>query len=317
MTEEDHNLIFDKNDVCIFIPVLNEEDAIGGVIESFKKVGYNNILVYDGNSQDKTREVAKAAGARVVIQSGKGKGRAMIQAFDAMTEKYMVMIDGDGTELPEEINNLLYPVLKGEADHVAGDRLAGRTSGAFTALNLTGNRIINWFFRRAFRSNIRDICTGYRAFTRESVQALDLKQNGFAIEAEMTAECFMKEQKIIEVPITYLPRPKKVVTKLHPIRDGYKISMAIYKYSRLYNPIFFFGVWSFLSFLIALLFIAAHPFMTGHNSVAGAAFFFFSGISAVLLIAGFAADINATLHRKTLRAIKAAKREQNTKYDRF
>jgi len=317
MTEEDYSLIFDKNDVCVFIPVLNEEDAIGDVIEGFKKVGYNNILVYDGNSQDKTREVAKTAGARVIIQSGKGKGQAMIQAFDAMTEKYMVMIDGDGTELPEEIPNLLYPVLRGEADHVAGDRLAGRTPGAFTALNLTGNRLINWFFRRAFRSNIRDICTGFRAFTRESVQALDLKQGGFAIEAEMTAECFMKEQKIIEVPITYLPRPKKVVTKLHPIRDGYKISMAIYKYSRLYNPLFFFGVWSLPAFIIALLCLAAHPFMVGHTSIFGTAFFFFAGMAAVLLIAGYVADINATLHRKTLRAIKTAKKEQDTEYDRF
>lgn len=317
MTEEERNLIFDKNDVCIFIPVLNEEDAIGGVVEGFKKIGYNNILVYDGNSKDKTREVAEQAGACVVIQSGKGKGQAMIQAFNAMTVKYMVMIDGDGTELPEEMHDLLYPILEGKADHVAGDRIAGRTPGAFTVLNLTGNRMINWFFRRAFRSNIRDICTGYRAFTRESIQALDLKQNGFAIEAEMTAECLMKEQKLIEVPITYLPRPKKVVTKLHPIRDGYKISMAVYRYSRLYNPIFFFGVWSLLSLIIAFLFIAAHPFITWHSSMLGTAFFFFAGISAVLLVAGFVADINAALHRKTLRAMKTTKRNKDSEYDRF
>jgi len=307
MTEEGHNLIFDKNDVCIFIPVLNEEDAVGSVIEGFKKIGYQNILVYDGNSKDNTRGVAEAAGARVVIQSGKGKGQAMIQAFDAMTEKYMVMIDGDGTELPEEIHNLLYPVLEGKADHIAGDRLAGRTPGAFTALNLTGNRLINWFFRRAFRSNVRDICTGYRAFTRESIQALDLKQQGFAIETEMTAECLMKEQKLIEVPVTYLPRPKKVVTKLHPIRDGYKISMAVYKYSRLYNPIFYFGIWCLPALIIAILFMAAHLFAPCHSSASGLASFFFAGIAFILLVAGFVADINATLHRKTLRAMKKTK----------
>lgn len=317
MTEE-RNLIFDKNDVCIFIPVLNEEGAIKDVIEGFKNVGYNNILVYDGNSKDKTREVAAAAGARVVVQSGKGKGQAMIQAFDALTEKYVVMIDGDGTELPEEINALLYPVLEGKADHVAGDRIAGRTPGAFKSLNLLGNRMINWFFRRAFKSNIRDICTGYRAFTRESIQALDLKQQGFVIEAEMTAECLMKGQKLIEVPITYLPRPEKVETKLHPFRDGYRISMAIYKYSRFYNPIFFFGVWSLLSFIAALLMMAAHPFITGHgSSVLGTAFFFFTGVAVLLLIAGFVADISATLHRKTLKAIQANQNEQKKEYDQF
>ncbi|MDL2261169.1 S-layer glycoprotein N-glycosyltransferase AglJ [Methanimicrococcus sp. OttesenSCG-928-J09] len=314
---EDRNLIFDKNDVCIFIPVLNEEGAIKDVIEGFKNVGYHNILVYDGNSKDKTREVAEAAGARVVIQSGKGKGQAMIQAFESITEKYIVMIDGDGTELPEEIHTLLYPVLEGKADHVAGNRIAGRTPGAFTTLNLAGNRMINWFFRRAFKSGLKDILTGYRAFTRESIQALDLKQHGFVIETEIAVECLIKEQRVIEIPITYLPRPEKVETKLHPIRDGYRISMAIYKYSRFYNPIFFFGVWSLLSFIIALLLIAVHPFITWHSSMLGTAFFFFAGLGALLLTAGFVADVNATLHRKTLKAIKRTQKEQETEYDQF
>lgn len=320
---EEKKIIFDKNDVCIFIPVLNEEGAIKNVIEGFKNIGYNNILVYDGNSKDKTREIAAAAGAQVVIQSGKGKGQAMIQAFGAIPEKYIVMIDGDGTELPEEIETLLYPVLEGKADHVAGNRIAGRTKGAFTALNLLGNRMINWFFRRAFHSNLRDILTGYRAFTRESIQALDLKQQGFVIETELTVECLMKEQKIMEVPITYLPRPEKVETKLHPIRDGYRIGRAVYKYSRYYNPLFFFGIWSGLLFAIAAVLIGIHPVVMnwhGHTSMFGTAVFFFTGTAVLLLIAGFVADINATLHRKTLQTLKKvqkAQKEQETEYDQF
>ena len=314
---EDRNIIFDKNDVCILIPVLNEEAAVKEVIEGFKAIGYTNILVFDGNSKDKTREVSEAAGARVVVQSGKGKGQAMIQAFASITEKYIVMIDGDGTELPEEIHMLLYPVLEGKADHVAGDRIAGRTKGAFTSLNLAGNRMINWFFRRAFRSNLRDILTGYRAFTRESIQALDLKQHGFVIETEMTTECLMKEQRIIEVPITYLPRPEKVETKLHPIRDGYRISMAVYKYSRFYNPIFFFGIWSLGAFLAALFAVAIHPFVDGHSAMLGNAFFFFAGSSILLAAVGFATDVTATLHRKTLKAIHFEKKEQEKEYDQF
>jgi len=314
---EDRNIIFDKNDVCIFIPVLNEDAAVKEVIEGFKAIGYTNILVFDGNSKDKTRDVSKAAGARVVVQSGKGKGQAMIQAFESITEKYIVMIDGDGTELPEEIHTLLYPVLEGKADHVAGNRIAGRTKGAFTSMNLVGNKMINWFFRRAFKSNLQDILTGYRAFTRESIQALDLKQHGFVIETEMTAECLMKEQRLIEVPITYLPRPEKVETKLHPIRDGYRIIKAVYKYSRYYNPLFFFGSLSLLSLSIALLMIAIHPFITWHSSMLGNAFFFFAGISILLAAVGFAADINAVLHRKTLKAIRSAEKEQEKDYDQF
>ena len=314
---EDRNLIFDKNDVCILIPVLNEETAVKDVIEGFKAIGYNNILVFDGNSKDKTREVSIAAGARVVTQSGKGKGQAMIQAFESITEKYIVMIDGDGTELPEEIHKLLYPVLEGKADHVAGDRIAGRTPGAFTSLNLLGNRLINRFFRLAFKSKLRDTLTGYRAFTRDAIQALDLKQQGFNIEAEITAELLMKEQKVIEVPITYLPRPEKVETKLHPIRDGYRISMAFYKFSRLYNPIFFFGSWGLLSLMISLLLFIAHLVITQHTSMLGTAAFFFAGIAIVMIVAGYVADVNATLHRKTLKAIAKTNEEQKKEYDQF
>ncbi|MCL2141722.1 MAG: S-layer glycoprotein N-glycosyltransferase AglJ [Methanimicrococcus sp.] len=315
--EKENSIIFDKNDVCIFIPVLNEESAIQTVIDGFKKIGYTNILVMDGNSKDKTREVAEACGARVVIQSGKGKGQAMIQAFSMITEKYIVMIDGDATELPEEINKVLYPVLEGKADHVAGDRIAGRTNGAFTTLNLIGNKIINWFFRRSFNSNLKDILTGYRAFTLKSIQALDLKQNGFVIETEMTVECLMKEQRMIEVPITYLPRPEKAETKLNPIRDGYRINKAIYMYSRYYNPIFFFGIWSLPSILGGLLFTADYFYAYSAYSYVFSPFaaLFLFLLAAMLIIAGFAADVSAVLHRKTVKAMKTEKIEH--KYDQF
>ena len=306
---EKENLIFDKNDVCIFIPVLNEESAIQTVIEGFQKIGYTHILVMDGNSKDKTREVAKACGVRVVIQSGKGKGQAMIQAFSMITEKYIVMIDGDATELPEEMDRLLYPVLEGKADHVAGDRIAGRTPGAFTTLNLIGNKIINWFFRRSFKTNLKDILTGYRAFTLESIQALDLKQNGFVIETEMTVECLMKEQKIIEVPITYLPRPEKAETKLNPLRDGYRINKAVYMYSRYYNPIFFFGIWSLPAIFGGLLFAAdwllAYSPYSAVVSPLAALFLFW--LAVLLILVGFSADVTAALHRKTVKAMKTEK----------
>jgi len=316
MSEEKENIIFDKNDVCIFIPVLNEEGAIQTVIEGFKKIGYTNILVMDGNSKDKT-EIAESCGARVVVQNGKGKGQAMIQAFSMITEKYIVMIDGDATELPEEINKVLYPVLEGKADHVSGDRIAGRTDGAFTALNLFGNRIINWFFRRSFKTNLKDILTGYRAFTLESIQALDLKQNGFVIETEMTVECLMKEQRLIEVPITYLPRPEKAETKLHPIRDGYRINKAVYMYSRYYNPIFFFGIWSLPAIFGGLLFAADYlcAYSTYSYVFSPLAALFLFLLAAMLIIAGLTADVTAVLHRKTVKAMKTAKVER--KYDKF
>ncbi|WNY27443.1 S-layer glycoprotein N-glycosyltransferase AglJ [Methanolapillus ohkumae] len=312
---EKNNLIFDKNDVCIFIPVLNEEAAIKEVIGGFKEEGFNNILVMDGNSKDKTREVAQDAGARVVVQSGKGKGQAMIQAFSMIHEKYIVMIDGDGTELPSEIYLLLNPVLEGKADHVAGDRIAGRTKNAFKPVNLFGNQLMNWIFRRAFNADLYDILTGYRAFTREAIRELDLKQNGFVIETELTVECLMKEQRLIEVPITYLPRQKEVATKLNPVKDGYRISTAVYKYSRFYNPIFFFGIWS-VFFTAVTAIIAGYAFYVENDLLLmGTGWFMF--VAIMLLVAGFVADINATLHRKTLKAIKANRKQTEQEYDKF
>ncbi|WNY25367.1 S-layer glycoprotein N-glycosyltransferase AglJ [Methanolapillus millepedarum] len=313
--DEKNNLIFDKNDVCIFIPVLNEEYAIKGVIEDFKKEGFYNILVVDGNSKDKTREVAEEAGARVVIQSGKGKGQAMIQAFSMIHSKYIVMIDGDGTELASEIYRLLNPVLEGKADHVAGDRIAGRTEKAFTPVNLFGNKMMNWIFRIAFCSNLYDILTGYRAFTRESIQELDLKKHNFVIETELTVECLMKEQRLIEVPVTYYPRAKEVASKLHPIKDGYRISTAVYKYSRFYNPIFFFGIWSVPLLLLAAVSAGYAYYSENQLFLFSAGLFFLMAV--MVLLAGFVSDINTMLHRKTLKAMKAHRKQNEQEYDQF
>ncbi|MDV0446276.1 hypothetical protein MsAg5_01050 [Methanosarcinaceae archaeon Ag5] len=313
--DENNNLIFDKNDVCIFIPVLNEEYAIKGVIEDFKKEGFNNILVVDGNSKDKTREVAQEAGARVVIQSGKGKGQAMIQAFSMINEKYIVMIDGDGTELASEIYRLLNPVLEGKADHVAGDRIAGRTKDAFKRVNLFGNQVMNWIFRRAFRSNLHDILTGYRAFTRDSIRELDLKKHNFVIETELTVECLMKEQRLIEVPVTYYPRAVEAPSKLSPIKDGYRISTAVYKYSRFYNPIFFFGVWAIPLAILAIASAGCAYYFDNWTFATASACFVL--MTVLVILAGLVSDITATLHRKTLKAIKANRKQNEQEYDQF
>ena len=135
-----------KEEACILIPTLNEGKTIEGIIKEFKSMGFSDILVIDGHSTDGTAEKAKNAGARIVIQSGSGKGQAVSQAFQLITSKYIVMIDGDGTYLPEEVDKLLEPVVSGHADHVIGDRFANYQKGAFTGLNLFGNRILNKMF---------------------------------------------------------------------------------------------------------------------------------------------------------------------------
>jgi len=231
-----------KEDVCILIPTLNESKTIEGIVNEFKSMGFSDILVIDGHSTDDTVRKAGNAGARVVVQSGTGKGQAVSQAFQLITSKYVVIIDGDGTYLPGEVDKILAPVIKGQADHVIGNRLANFQKGAFTRLNFFGNRILNKIFGFAYGIWLDDILSGYRAFNNNAIKQIELNRTGFEVETEITVECVKKDLKIIEVPITYLARVSGAATKLKPIRDGLRIVSTIYLLSRTHNPLFYFNI---------------------------------------------------------------------------
>ncbi|HLB70257.1 MAG TPA: S-layer glycoprotein N-glycosyltransferase AglJ [Candidatus Methanoperedens sp.] len=231
-----------KEDVCILIPTLNEGKTIGGLVREFKSMGFSDILVIDGHSTDDTVKNAENAGAKVVIQSGKGKGQAVSQAFQLIMNKYVVMIDGDGTYLPEEVSKILEPIEKGIADHVIGNRFANYQKGAFTRLNLFGNWILNRIFGFAYGIWLEDILSGYRGFNYDMIKEIELNRTGFEIETEITVECVKKDMRIIEVPITYLSRTRGAFTKLRPLRDGFKIASTIYLLARMHNPLFYFNI---------------------------------------------------------------------------
>ena len=229
-------------DICILIPTLNEEESIESVVKEFRALSFENILVVDGHSTDATFARAKKAGARVILQSGRGKGQALKEVFEMIDEKYILLIDGDGTYLPSEAIRLLEPVLNGKADHVVGNRLVNIKGGSLNRLNMFGNRIINRFFVLIYRIHLNDILSGYRAFTSEGIRRLDLSMPGFEIESEITIQSVKKGLRIFEVPITYMPRPAGTKTKLHPFRDGLKIVLTIFRMAKTENPMFFFGL---------------------------------------------------------------------------
>ncbi|KCZ72910.1 glycosyltransferase, TIGR04182 family [Candidatus Methanoperedens nitroreducens] len=231
-----------KEDVCILIPTLNEGKTVEGLVREFKSMGYSNILIIDGRSTDNTVRSAQSAGAKVIIQSGTGKGQAVSQAFKLIKSKYVVMIDGDGTYIPGEIDKLLEPVTTGIADHVIGNRFANYQRDAFTRLNLIGNRILNKIFRFAYGVGLEDILSGYRAFNNDAIKQIDLNRTGFEVETEITVECVKKDLKIVEVPITYLARASGTATKLQPLRDGFRIASTIYLLARTHNPLFYFNL---------------------------------------------------------------------------
>ena len=229
-----------KDEVTVLVPTYNEEPTVGGVVTGFLDQGYDDVLVIDGGSDDDTQRVARDVGARVVEQSGSGKGQAVREAVHEHIERsYVVMIDGDGTYLPEEVERVLAPLDEG-TDHVLGNRLGN--PGSFTRLNYLGNRIFNFEFRLAHGQHLGDILTGYRAFTLESARELTLTEEGFGIETEMCAEALGAGQRVETVDITYLERPDDSEEKLHPILDGARIGYVVYKTTRRTRPVFFYGV---------------------------------------------------------------------------
>jgi len=242
---------FNKDEVCILIPTLNEGPTVGPLIKEFKALGYNHILVIDGKSSDNTVKIAREAGATVRTQSGKGKGNAIIEAFEVIEQPYILMLDGDGTYSPRDAEKMLTPLFLG-FDQVIGDRLMNAEEGSFSRLNLFGNHMLNLLFKLAHSRDLHDILSGYRAFTRLAVTQMNLKEQGFEIETEISVEAVRNGQRTMIVPIKYLRRPG-TATKLSPFHDGFKIVSTIYRLARVNNPMFYFGMMGIFTTLLGVL----------------------------------------------------------------
>jgi len=296
---------FNKDEVCILIPTLNEAPTIGGVVKEFKALGYNHILVIDGKSTDNTVKIAREAGANVRTQSGKGKGNAIIEAFEVIEQQYILMLDGDGTYSARDAEKMLGPLFLG-FDQVIGDRLINAEEGSFSRLNLFGNHMLNLLFKVAHSRDLHDILSGYRAFTKLAVQQMHLKEKGFEIETEISVEAVRNGQRIMVVPIRYSQRPG-TATKLSPFHDGIKIVSTIYRLARVNNPMFYFGmmgvfttVLGFLTGVYVLLEWLRHvehiplTILTVLLIVVGIEIFMFGMISDMLLV----------FHREIIREIQ-------------
>lgn len=294
-------------DVCVLIPTLNESATIGKLIADFRELGFENILVIDGNSSDTTASIAKDAGAKVILQSGKGKGQAVNEAFKAIEDKYVLMIDGDGTYLPSDAPAMIKPLMDGDADHVMGNRFANYEPKAFTKLNLVGNKLLNKLFGFAYGVWLIDILSGYRAFTHEAIKGMELNKTGFEIETEITVELIKNEFMIKEVPITYLARHGLAETKLHPLKDGLKIGLTIYKLAKSHNPMFYFGIIG--AFFVVMgsvtgIYVVSEWFKSTTHILLSILTTLMILIGVQLFIFGLIGDLVVSLHRETMRAMK-------------
>jgi dolichol-phosphate mannosyltransferase len=294
----------DDADVCVLLPTLNEAETIGGVVEGFREQGLENVLVIDGRSDDGTPDIAREHGARVVVQHGSGKGQAVRQALDEIESEFVLLCDGDGTYDPADAEAMLEPLLSGRADHVVGNRFADMESGAMSALNRFGNRVIDRLFAVLYRTRRMDILSGYRAFTADSMRRLSLTAEGFGIETEMAAECARLDVPTAVVPISYGARPDGSSTNLRPFRDGGRILLTMYLRTKTSNPLVYFGAAGGVS-LVAGVLIGAYVGVewvtrrVSHEVLAVvAAFAIIVGIQ--LFMFGALSDLLVTLHREQL-----------------
>ncbi len=301
-------------EVTVVIPTLNEEEGIGEVVDGFVRQGFRNILVVDGGSKDRTREIAAEKGAKVIVQEGKGKGKAVAQAFEIVNSDIIVLIDGDGSYLPGEVAKLLEPIEKGKADHVVGNRFANYEKGAFTRMNLVGNKILNFFFRLAYGVELHDILSGYRALTKQVYKNVELKKPGFEVETELTVETIAKGFRIVEVPITYRKREGK--TKLHPLVDGFRIARTIYELVRRYSParyLYFAGLVFILAGLATGIYVVVEWFarVTHYLLAILTALFIITGVQLIMfgLIADFIFRSNVEFRRELIRLREEFKSE--------
>ncbi|MFB6292338.1 MAG: glycosyltransferase [Candidatus Nanohaloarchaea archaeon] len=241
--------------IAVIIPTLNEEEAIQEVVESFPPEYRGHELetyVIDGGSTDATVELAEDSGATVLRQrlSG-GKGNGVRQALKDVEADIYLMLDGDGTYDPEEMEKLLDPVMSGEAEHVVGRR-SNREKGSIPRFNLLGNWIFNMITRVTTGESIHDMLSGYRAFTKESLEHTDFTRPGFGIETEMTFTALENNVPIKEVDVSYSEREGD--SKLHPISDGWRIFNTVVWSVRDMNPLKFFSAIS-----AAFLLLGAYP----------------------------------------------------------
>lgn len=244
------------DEIAVLLPCYNEEKTIEKVVKDFKKTLPEAIIyVYDNNSSDKTSEIAKAAGAIVRHEYVQGKGNVIRRMFREIDAKCYIMADGDDTYPAEFAREMCDKVLDRNVDMVVGDRLS---STYFTEnkrpFHNFGNSLVRGSINKLFKSNIKDIMTGYRAFSYEFVKTFPVLSKGFEIETEMSIHAVDKNMFVENVIIEYRDRPDGSESKLNTYSDGFKVLKTIARLYRQYKPMGFFGIISALLTIISLAF---------------------------------------------------------------
>lgn len=242
--------------IAVLIPCYNESKTIEKVVKDFKReLPEATIYVYDNNSSDDTDKIAKAAGAEVRYEYQQGKGNVIRRMFAEIDAECYVMVDGDDTYPANEVSEMVDKVLTRHADMVVGDRL----SSTYFEENKRpfhnfGNSIVRGSINLLFKNDIKDIMTGYRAFSYRFVKTFPVLSKGFEIETEMSIHAIDKNMYVENVVIDYRDRPAGSESKLNTYSDGIKVLFTIVRLFRTYRPMGFFGLLAAVLSLLAVIF---------------------------------------------------------------
>lgn len=242
--------------IAVLIPCYNEAQTIGKVVNDTKAALPEAVIyVYDNNSTDGTARIAADAGAIVRHEYQQGKGNVIRRMFREIDAQCYLMIDGDDTYPLEHAREMVSLVLEKNADMVVGDRLS---STYFTEnkrpFHNFGNSLVRGSINYLFHSNIKDIMTGYRAFSYGFVKTFPVLSRGFEIETEMTIHAVYNNMQIENVIVDYRDRPEGSVSKLNTYSDGYKVLKMILRLFKNYKPLVFFSWIGIILFLLAIIF---------------------------------------------------------------
>jgi len=239
--------------IAVLLPCYNEEQTIEKVIRDFQReLPEATVYVYNNNSTDRTAEIASSIeGVVVKNEYRQGKGNVIRSMFRQIDADCYIMADGDDTYPAEHAREMTRLVLEEDMDMVIGDRLS---STYFVenkrAFHNFGNKLVRWLINKLFSGNVKDIMTGYRAFSYDFVKLMPIESNGFEVETEMTINALDKKFNICEIPVQYRDRPEGSVSKLNTVKDGIRVIRTIFRMFKNYRPMLFFGLVSAVLFLL-------------------------------------------------------------------
>lgn len=244
-----------NSSIAILIPCYNENKTIQKVISDFRlALPDSKIYVFDNNSSDGSADLAEQAGAIVIREYRQGKGNVIRSMFQKIDADCYIMVDADDTYPAEIAPELAKFILSKEADMVIGDRLS---STYFfenkRAFHNFGNKFVRYLINWIFNSNIKDIMSGYRAFSKVFIKNFPVFSSGFEIETEMTIHALDKKFLIKELPVQYRDRPEDSPSKLNTIEDGLKVLYTIFNLFKDLRPLAFFGLIAVIGLLVSVI----------------------------------------------------------------